>query len=315
MSIIPRVQDLGGVLLLDTVHQGMAGTVGVYLLPLEGGAFALVETGPGSTCGNLVESIAGTGFDLAALEHILLTHIHLDHAGAAGELARRSGALVHVHHRGAPHLADPSRLIESARRIYGERMDELWGTMEPIPKEQLRPLYDGDRVRLPGHRVEALETPGHAGHHAAYLLNDATLFTGDAAGVRFPPAELIRPALPPPETDLEVWEASLAKMRACVPDRLLLTHFGEVQAADEHLAALPQRNQAWAEEVRKGMLAGEELPQLEDRIAELAEREFREAGLDEEVAGRHRVTSDAAMTAMGLQRYWRKKHPEAVPAS
>lgn len=299
-------------LLLDTGHRGLPGTIGAYLLPLEEGAFALVESGPGSTRGNLLQAVAEAGYELEGLEHILLTHIHLDHAGAAGDLARRSGALVHVHHRGAPHLADPGRLLESARRIYGERMDALWGEMVPVPADQLRSHFDGDVLELGRHRLEVLETPGHASHHAAYLLDDDTIFTGDAAGVRFPPAELIRPALPPPEVDLQAWEASIAKLRSCVPERLLLTHFGEVQEAEEHLTALPARNRRWAEEIRVGMLAGESQRQLEKRIVDLEEREFREWGLSEEMSERYRVTSDAAMTAMGLERYWRKKRPEEV---
>ncbi|MEX2542671.1 MAG: MBL fold metallo-hydrolase [Trueperaceae bacterium] len=315
MNEVPPVQDLGGVLLLDTGHAGLAGTVGVYLLPLAGGAFALVETGPGSTCTTVEATIAAAGYDLAGLEHIVLTHIHLDHAGAAGELARRSGALVHVHHRGAPHLADPARLLASAERIYGDRMHSLWGPMEAVPRERLRPLYDGDTIRLEHRRLEVLETPGHASHHAAFLLDDHTLFTGDAAAVRFPPEGLIRPAVPPPETDLEAWDGSVAKMRSCVPDRLLLTHFGEVAAADEHLARLPERNRIWADEIRTGLRAGESMPELEARIAALAEREFAAADVGRQTAARYRATSDAAMTAAGLERYWRKKHPESLTAT
>jgi glyoxylase-like metal-dependent hydrolase (beta-lactamase superfamily II) len=314
VSRIPPIQDLGGILLLDTVHAGLPGTIGAYLLPLAGGSFALVESGPGSTVPALEAAIAGAGYELAALTDILLTHIHLDHAGGAGELARRSGARVHVHHLGAPHLADPGRLLTSARRIYGERMEELWASMEPVPSGQLRPLYDGDRIWLADRAVEALETPGHASHHIAFLLDDHSLLTGDAAAVRFPPTELIRPALPPPETDLEAWEASIARMRSCVPERLLLTHFGQVLDADEHLTLLPERNRLWAEEVRRGIRSGEELPELVARVAALQEREFAAAGIDEGTAERYRVTSDAAMTAMGLERYWRKKHPEALEA-
>jgi glyoxylase-like metal-dependent hydrolase (beta-lactamase superfamily II) len=311
----PAPRDLGGMFLLDTGHAGLPGTVGVYLLPLEGGTFAFVETGPGSTVPEVEAEIGRAGFELSGLSHILVTHIHLDHAGAAGELARRSGARVHVHHLGAPHLADPGRLWSSARRIYGDRMESLWGRMEPVPREQLRPLFDGDRVRLAWRTVEAIETPGHASHHIAFLMDDHSMLTGDAAGVRFPPADLIRPALPPPETDLEAWEASIAKMRSCVPERLLLTHFGEVGDADEHLARLPERNRLWAEEIRRGVRAGEGQPELAARIAALAEREFEAEGIDEETRIRYRATSDAAMTAMGLERYWRKAHPDALGPS
>ena len=312
MTEIPRVQDLGGLYLLDTRHRGLAGTIGAFLLPGDNGAFSLIESGPGSTVETVVAGIREAGFEPDGLEHLFVTHIHLDHAGGAGELARRSGALVHVHHRGAPHLADPSRLMQSARRIYGERMDELWGEMVPVADEQLRSHFDGDVIELGRHRIEVLDTPGHASHHAAFLLDDDTIFTGDAAGVRFPPATLIRPALPPPEIDLEQWDATVAKLRSCVPERLLLTHFGLVEDADSHLERLPQRNRLWAEEVRRGMLDGEELQELQQRIRRLEEREFVEAGLDERTATRYRVTSDADMTGMGLQRYWSKKRPEEV---
>jgi glyoxylase-like metal-dependent hydrolase (beta-lactamase superfamily II) len=314
-AAVPAVQDLGGVLLLDTRHDGYPGTVGVFLLPLDGGAFALVESGPGSTVSAVESAIGLAGFETGGLEHILLTHIHLDHAGAAGELALKSGARVHVHHRGAPHLVDPGKLLESAGRIYGERMDSLWGRMEAVPAEQLNAVYDGDLLRLGDRVLEVLDTPGHARHHAAFLLDGDTLFTGDAAAIRFPPANLIRPALPPPEADLEAWEASIAKMRSTVPERLLLTHFGEIRTADEHLAALPERNRLWANEVLEGLRSGEEHGALERRVAELAEREFQSLDVPEELAQRYRVTSDAAMTAMGLERYWRKHHPElAVPS-
>lgn len=301
--------------LLDTGHLNRPGTIGVYLLPLEGNSFALIESGPGSTAANVERAIEQAGFELAGLEHILLTHIHLDHAGAAGELARRSGAAVHVHHVGAPHLADPSRLLSSAQRIYGDEMERLWGAMVPVPGEQLRSLFDGDTVRLPGRRVEALETPGHASHHVSFLLDDETLFTGDSAAIRFPPCPLIRPAVPPPETDLEAWEASIAKMRATVPERLLLTHFGQVDEADEHLARVPERNRAWAQELLRGLRAGEDSSRLTERMARLAEREFEAESINEDLANRYRVTSDAAMTAMGLERYWRKKHPEVLQES
>lgn len=309
---VPRVQDLGGVILLDTVHGGLPGTIGVFLLPLEGGSFALIETGPGSTSREVRAGIEEAGYELAGLEHILLTHIHLDHAGAAGEFSRETGALVHVHHRGAPHLSDPSRLLESAGRIYGEQMQSLWGSMEPVPESTLRTHFDGDLLRLPGHVIEAIDTPGHAGHHLAFLLDGDTLLTGDVANIRLPPADLIRPALPPPEIDLEVWDASIAKIRSFVPERLLLTHFGEIQDADEHLAAVPERNRLWAEELLHGLRAGEDQRELTARIAGLAEREFQAAGIDEALAERYRVSSNAAMTAMGVARYWRKKHPEAL---
>ncbi len=303
----PRIQNLGGVYLIDTDHVGRPGTIGVYLLPLTDGTAALVEAGPGSTAHTVLQGIRSLGYEPAQVRHIFVTHIHLDHAGAAGRLARETGATVYVHQRGARHLSDPERLLASAARVYGDSMDELWGTMEPIPAGQVHALFDNDVIGLPGFNVEALDTPGHASHHMAYLLGDGTMFTGDAAGVRFPGVALIRPAVPPPETNLELWEETIAKMRAAVPERLLLTHFGEVHDAQGHLATLPERNRTWAQVVREGVEAGEGHDELTARVERLQEAEFDALNLDEPTRRKYRVSSDAAMTAMGLERYWRKK--------
>ncbi|HEX7021577.1 MAG TPA: MBL fold metallo-hydrolase, partial [Trueperaceae bacterium] len=304
----------GGIHLVDTRHMGYAGTIGSFLLPGPGGSFALVESGPGSTLRELEQGIRAAGFDPAALEDVLLTHIHLDHAGAAGALARRHGARVHVHENGAPHLADPGRLLASAARIYGERMDELWGRMEPVPAPQLHAIVEGDRFQAAGHGVRVLYTPGHASHHVSYLLEDGTLFTGDAAAIKLTGSSVIRPALPPPEVDLERWDESLARMRHAQPSRLLLTHFGEVADADSHLGSVSERNRVWAEEILAGLRAGEEGEGLVRRIARLGDSELAADGAPPEVVARHQVTSNYQMTVMGVRRYWRKLHPERLDA-
>ncbi len=309
---IPRVQNLGGVYLLDTRHGGMAGTIGSYLLPGPGGSFALIESGPGSTVETLLAGIREVGLEPEGLEAVLVTHIHLDHAGAAGELTRRFGATVYVHESGTPHLAEPRRLVKSAGRIYGDEMDSLWGKMEPVPAGRLWAVVEGDTLEVLGHTLEVLYTPGHASHHVAYLLEDGTLFTGDAAAIKLTGSEVVRPALPPPEVDLELWDASLQNMREADPTRLLLTHFGEVKGGEEHLEQVREQNHKWAEVILKGMQAGEDENALEARLAKVNAAELEADGAPPEVVRRHKMTSNDAMTVMGLTRYWRKHHPERL---
>jgi glyoxylase-like metal-dependent hydrolase (beta-lactamase superfamily II) len=308
----PRVRERSGVWVVDTFHNGLPGTIAVFVVPLPEGGFAMVESGPGSTLENVEAGVAAAGLALGDLRVLLLTHIHLDHAGAAGALAARTGAEVVVHTIGAPHLIDPGRLVSSARRIYGEAMDELWGDMEAVPRERLRPVEGGETLALGGLEVRVLYTPGHASHHVSYLFPDGTLFTGDSAGIRLPGSTLTRPALPPPELSLEDWEASVTRMRGVAPRRLMLTHFGEVLAADEHLAELPERNRAWAAEVLAGLRAGEQEPALVERVERLEDAELERVGANAGVRLRNKVTSDAAMTVMGVSRYWRKRHPERL---
>lgn len=309
---IPSVEDLNGVFLIDTRHLGGEGTIGVFLVPSENQGFSLVETGPASTLETLKAGVAEAGFDLQDLENILVTHIHLDHAGAAGALAAETGAEVYVHSVGAPHLADPSRLMASATRIYGDKMDTLWGPMTPIAERQINSLQGGETLKLGGHTVEVIYTPGHASHHVAYLFNEDALFTGDAAAICLKGSSVVRPALPPPEIDLETWRETSQAMLAAKPQRLLLTHFGEVADVDTHLRRVPERNAVWAEVILEGMRAGEDDEALTKRIAEFGNTELSADGAPPEVVARHQVTSNYAMTVMGITRYWRKHHPEKL---
>lgn len=312
---IPRVQDLGGLFLLDTQHLGYPGTVGVYLLPGAAGTFALLESGPGSTLETVLAGVQEAGFAPEKLVSVLVTHIHLDHAGAAGTLAQRYGAQVFVHENGAGHLVDPSRLLSSAGRIYGERMGELWGEMAAVPQHLLRPVRDGETVEVLGHRLGVLYTPGHASHHVCYLLDKTRMFSGDAAGIRLPGAETVRPALPPPECDLEGWSRSLQAIRQAGPEELLLTHFGRVQDVEGHLRELERQHRAWADTVLTGMNTGEDDAALAARIRTLSREALLAEGASEGTIERHSVTSSDAMTVMGLKRYWQKHHPERLERS
>ena len=312
MPDFPLVQDLGGVFLLDTRHGGLQGTVGSYLLPGEGGTFALIESGPASTLPTLLAGVREAGFEPQNLSDVLVTHIHLDHAGAAGTLARDYGATVWVHESGAPHLVDPSRLLGSARRVYGDEMEALWGAVEAVPEAQVRALSDGDTFELFGHTLRVLETPGHASSHVSYLLDDKTMFTGDAAAIKLPGSNVVRPATAPPEIDLEAWDQSLDAMLDAAPDRLLLTHFGEVGDVAGHLERVRERTHAWAEEVLAGLQAGEDDAALVARLARVGEAELEADGASPEARVRHRTTSNDEMSAAGLKRYWQKRHPERI---
>jgi glyoxylase-like metal-dependent hydrolase (beta-lactamase superfamily II) len=302
-------RDLDGIYLLDTNHVGFTGTVGVYLLPSDGG-FALLETGAGSTLEAVKRDVAELGFDLAHLRAVLVTHIHLDHAGAAGQLVSETGATLYVHERGAAHLIDPSRLLSSAERIYGDKMQLLWGAMLPAPAEKVVALKGGERLDIVGHDIEVIYTPGHASHHVSFLLNGEAMLTGDAAAIHFAGSAVIRPALPPPEVDLETWRDSVQKMMAAKPKRLLLTHYGEVLDARGHLQAVIERNDQWARIILEGMQNGEDAKSLEQRLRDLSLKELE--GASPEVIQRHRITSSDEMTVMGLTRYWQKHHPEMV---
>ena len=309
----PRVIHLsGGIALIDTCHHGHPGTIGVYAVTLPEGGWALVETGPGVSYPELMHGFAQAGLAMAELRAVLLTHIHLDHAGGAGRIINETNATLYVHPVGARHMADPSRLLASAKRIYEDQMDALWGPMEPVPAERIVTPKPDSEFTVGGLTIRAVDTPGHASHHFAYLLPDGSLFTGDAAGILLPGSTLIRPAVPPPEIHIEQWEATLTKMANLQPSRLLLTHYGEVTTPAEHLALVPERHRAWANELLTGLHAGEDRAELIARMEALQDREFAEYNVPHGIRQQYRVTSNAEMTADGLARYWRKHRPERV---
>jgi len=312
-SNIPTVQDLGNVYLLDTKHMGNSGTVGVYLLPAKDGSgkYAIIESGPGSTLSNLKDAIKKAGFELENLKNILVTHIHLDHAGAAGALAAETGATVYVHEIGYKHLHDPSRLIASAKRIYKEKMDLLWGDMTPIPSEQLVAVTDNDDLDILGHKIKVLYTPGHARHHVSYVLDDA-IFTGDSAAIKFAGSSIIRPAFPPPDLDLDIWPSTIKKMLDQNPSRLFLTHFGEVKDAQNHLENLQARHDKWSNAVLEALQDKKEISEIIEIMTNLGEQELKQDNAPESVFHRHSITSDYEMTVMALSRYWQKFHPEKL---
>ncbi|MEA2497822.1 MAG: hypothetical protein QOH26_227, partial [Actinomycetota bacterium] len=216
--------------IIDTKMHGRDGITGTFLV--QGEKTALVESGPKSSLRHVLAGLEEAG--VTSLDWIVVTHIHLDHAGAAGSLALRfPEATVAVHEIGAPHLIDPAKLWSSASRIYGDKMDQLWGGIDPIPPQRIHELSDGDKIDLGGRSLQAIETPGHARHHHAFLDDETgAIFTGDAMGVRLQDVGLLRPATPPPEFDLETAIASIRRIQEMHPSSLCLTHFGPTEDVD-----------------------------------------------------------------------------------
>jgi glyoxylase-like metal-dependent hydrolase (beta-lactamase superfamily II) len=282
--------------LIDLQHLGRSRVIASYLLA--GDEPALVDCGPTSCLAGLEAGLAGQGLGVEDLRHLLLTHIHLDHAGAAGALVRRNPGLhVYVSEIGAPHLVDPSRLEASARRLYADDFDRLWGELVPVPEENVH-VVGGDVLGL-----EAWPTPGHASHHVSYLSQDGTCYSGDVTGVVIAPSTLIAPVCPPPDVDLEAWELSLDSIAERRPERLCLPHFGVVEEPAGHIQRTRERLRTWAERVRGG--AGEE------EFVRAVEEELQ-AATDPETAAAYTQAGPLWQSYAGLVRYFAKKG-EAAP--
>jgi glyoxylase-like metal-dependent hydrolase (beta-lactamase superfamily II) len=282
---------------IDLLHHATERVIGVYLLQTADGP-ALFDCGPSVCLPNLESGLAERGLAVTDLRHLLLSHIHLDHAGATGLLVRRNPALrVHVSPVGAPHLVDPSRLERSARRLYGEAFDTLWGELAPVAEENVQPVHEGAAG------LEAFPTPGHASHHVSYLDDEGTLYAGDAAGVRLLPVLHVHPASPPPNVDLEAWMASLDEIERRSPERLALIHFGVAEDVDEHLALTREQLRRWAERVEHGM--------SEEEFVRLGREELVRLGEDAE----HWEKAGALWQShAGLRRYWDKRLAAASTA-
>jgi glyoxylase-like metal-dependent hydrolase (beta-lactamase superfamily II) len=279
---------------IDLRHLGRERVIASYLLDSDDGP-ALFDCGPATTVDALKAGLADRGLALTDVRHLLLSHIHLDHAGAAGVLVREHpGLRVHVSEIGAPHLVDPERLERSARRLYGESFDTLWGELAPVPEEN---------VDLAGERVVGLDcfpSPGHASHHVCYLDPDGTLYAGDAAGVRIRPARTVVPPTPPPDVDVEAWERTLDEIERRQPDRLALIHFGVADDPARHLAELRLTLLDWAEAVEGGA--------DEDEFVAYARAELADSGED---VGTYDQAMPFWQSYAGLRR-WADKRAEAL---
>jgi glyoxylase-like metal-dependent hydrolase (beta-lactamase superfamily II) len=296
----------------DTRQLGRPGIIAATAVETPDG-LALFDTGPESTFAHLVEQFSEAGFAAENVRHVFLSHIHFDHAGAAWRFAQL-GARIYVHPRGAPHLIDPSRLIDSATRIYGGEMERLWGKFAPIPEENVTVLHDMDTVRLGSLEVRALETPGHASHHHVYHWEDH-VFGGDIAGVRLGGGPPIPPFVPP-ELHIESWLDSIEKVRALNATKLYLPHFGPVEGSiPAHLDALARRIRHWADWFRDRIRVGQEEHELTGAFADYVADELRGEGATDDEIRAYEGADPSFMAVTGAMRYWRKYHPEEVNSS
>ena len=277
-----------------------------YLLPHAEGLI-LFESGPGSTQEQLQKNLEALGYSLNQLTHLFLTHIHLDHAGAAGWLAEQTGAIVHVHPRGAPHLLDPTRLLASAARIYQDQMDYLWGEFKPVPDDQLVILDDGDEVQIGSYVIRALDTPGHANHHLAYLV-DGICFSGDVGGVRIQNAARrhLRLPMPPPEFHPPRWRDSIAKLKKERITQIAPTHFGFYDDVEWHLDELLAEMDQVEEWMASIMPRGLEIDQLRKVFLAWVHTRAQESGLEGDTIDAFEKANPSGMSADGIKRYWEK---------
>lgn len=289
---------------LDLQFQGYPEAIAAFLV-IGPGAPVLIETGPGSTLATLQAELARFGLKATDIRDVLITHIHLDHGGAAGWWAQQ-GARIHVHHVGAPHLIDPSRLLASAQRIYGDLMQPLWGEYLAAPAERVHAVSDGDVIEAGGLKIAAFDTPGHARHHLLYAL-DSVAFTGDLAGIRISARPHTRLPTPPPEFELEAWLTSVARMKAMKFDRLYLTHFGPVEDATAQWESVERLLPDCAGRVRTELERGADRDTVLARYTAQEEARLAADGLAGPDSLRYASIGPMGMSVDGLLRYWRKR--------
>ena len=278
------------------LHHFRPHIIASYVLETDDGP-ALFDCGPTTCVPALKDGLAARGLALDDIRHLLLSHIHLDHAGAAGTLVREHPELqVHVSEVGAPHVLDPSRLEASARRLYGDAFDDLWGELVPVPSENLHVV--GERVL----GLECFATTGHAWHHVSYLAPDGTLYAGDAAGVRIAPGRFVLPPCPPPEFDLDAWLETIDEIERRAPGRLALIHFGVFDDVEAHLGSLREALARWSSRVENGM----------DEQTFVAAARYDVAQVDPGCEDDYDRAAPYWHHFRGIDRYWRKRRDAAA---
>jgi glyoxylase-like metal-dependent hydrolase (beta-lactamase superfamily II) len=299
MSLAPAIHTI------DLRFQNTPEIVAAFLIEGPEGLI-LIETGPGSTLPRLLEGIAELGFRPAEVRDVFVTHIHLDHAGAAGWWARENGSTIYAHPQAERHLVDPAKLMASARLVYGERMESLWGEMLPAPAGQVVALADGQKVCVGGVEVTALDTPGHARHHHCYAISGA-IFTGDVAGMRLPGTDYLSVTSAPPQFDPVAYAASIDRLIAQRPERLMLTHFGEVaDDPEDHLRRYGDAVALAAEFVRQRLVEGMDGDSLQIAYQAFQMEQAFKAGLPSGDWHRCQRANPTGMSADGIRLYWEK---------
>lgn len=288
---------------LDLRFQNTPGVVAAFLIEA-GKELVLVETGPGSTLPTLHHEIRTLGFAPENIRHVFVTHIHLDHAGAAGWWAQQ-GATVYVHPQGAKHLIDPSKLMSSARQVYGGKLDSLWGEMLPAPEDKVVTLADGESVKIGKVKFTAINTPGHARHHHAFAC-DGVCFTGDVAGVRLQGCDYLSVAAAPPQFDSVAYLDSITRLHDADFEKLYLTHFGEVTDVSRHLSAYAQRVGRVHDQIQEMMQQGWSGDALRKAYSQSEYGEALRAGASEEQWRGYELANSSAMCADGIALYCEK---------
>ena len=295
--------------IIDTLQLQRTKIIAVTVLETNDG-LALFDCGPESTFENVAAGMKAVGLSVDDVRHLFLSHIHFDHAGAAWRLAEK-GATIYVHPRGAPHLINPARLVESAARIYGDNMARLWGRLAPVPEAQVRIANDGDVFAAGQFQIRATDTPGHASHHNVYQWDD-NVFGGDVAGVTIDGGPAIPPFVPP-ELHIESWQQSIDKLRAMKAARFYLPHFGLVEGGiDAHLDAVQERLHRWSNWFRDQLRAGLDEAALIPLFAKFEADDLQTNGPNPEVVSNYEFADPSFMAVAASIRYWNKYHPEAL---
>jgi glyoxylase-like metal-dependent hydrolase (beta-lactamase superfamily II) len=295
--------------ILDTRQLGRPGIIAATALETNDG-IALFDTGPESTFNNIIDAIRQAGFQPNDVRHVLLSHIHFDHAGAAWRFAEL-GATIYVHPRGERHLVDPAKLVESATRIFGADMERLWGRIAPVPVDKVRVLKDNDVVRVGQFDIRTIETPGHASHHNVYHWDD-NIFGGDVAGVCIGNGPPIPPFVPP-ELHVESWLESIGKMRKLNASNIYLPHFGKSKfPVSNHFDALEERVREWSSWLGDKVRARTNEEELKKQFASYEHNDLRAGGASKEEIEGYETADPSYMAVSAATRYWTKYHPESV---
>ena len=289
--------------IIDLHFLGIPQANASYLLETSAGPI-LIESGPHSTFETLKKGINDLGFKVSDIQHLFLSHIHFDHAGAAWAFAEQ-GATIYVHPFGAPHLSHPERLVESARRIYKDQMDSLWGAMNPIPKEQIISVKNEEEFTIGDTTMKAWHTPGHAVHHIAWQFGDE-LMAGDVAGVKIN-GEMVVPPCPPPDINIEDWVASINILRSLNLKTIYISHFGKITNIETHLNELEEILWDWANWMKPHFEAGSSVPEIVPLFVEHVKNQMLEKGMSEAAVKQYEASNPSFMSVAGLMRYWKKK--------
>ncbi len=296
-----------GLSYIDLDFLGVRGVIATAVLHGPGGA-ALIDPGPGSTLPALQGRLARGGIEMADVRAILLTHIHLDHAGVTGALVRANPSMrVYVHENGAPHMVNPEKLLASAARLWPGEMDRLWGAFVPVPADRIEVLKGGERIEAGGRQLDVAYTPGHASHHVSYFNADAGIaFVGDTCGIRLQAGQFVMPPTPPPDIDLDAWHVSFARIAAWRPQTLFVTHFGPFAPIDPHLTEMTDHLALVAGLVKASLTREGNDEERENWFTDEMRRELRRR-MPEADAQAYEVAGRFDLSWRGLARYWRKR--------